>query len=431
MRQRQPQPLLNALAHSGCSSLPPSPLPHTHPSTPTHRRRWNNRHLPPLRAPTHPQFTDADGNRRLFKVAPLCDALQRQLSPARPPTADTRPANGGRGAGRGGSGPAPPHGAPSVSTSGHPSVSSSAPPSVSAPGAPDGPVCFGNLHQLDFLVLAFLQGNDYLPKLRGAQLPRMWARLARLLRSADFAGQHLLRPMAEEVEVNVHLLVELAGGTCETIASPEEEWEGEEEEEEQEEGEEELAWGSHGAGREASTAGVPGASAAARPPPCSSARKRPREALPRYDVDGYLHCLAWCAAMYLTGTCPDFSVAYTARAAPTAAQLARWLVVRDETVTGRACMPVYRLPAASRMGVPMAPDVFSLCLLPAVAAAYLPRPLHALMEAGAPLSDIFHANQVRHHPRSGPVRSRTLVLPCAATPHTHTLHAHSSPSRAL
>ena len=45
-----------------------------------------------------------------------------------------------------------------------------------------GSVGLGGLTQLDFLVVAFLQGNDYLPKLRGAQLHRMWLKLLKLVR---------------------------------------------------------------------------------------------------------------------------------------------------------------------------------------------------------------------------------------------------------
>ena len=50
----------------------------------------------------------------------------------------------------------------------------------------------GHAAQLDFLVVSFLAGNDYLPKVRGANLPKLWARCAKLL-SGEFRGQHLLR----------------------------------------------------------------------------------------------------------------------------------------------------------------------------------------------------------------------------------------------
>ena len=49
---------------------------------------------------------------------------------------------------------------------------------------------------LDFVVVAMLQGNDYLPKLRGAQLPRMWAKLVALAKGA-YQGQHLLAPQPD------------------------------------------------------------------------------------------------------------------------------------------------------------------------------------------------------------------------------------------
>ena len=47
------------------------------------------------------------------------------------------------------------------------------------------------------------------------------------------------------------------------------------------------------------------------------------------DAAGYLHCLAWCAAMYLGGSCPDFGVSYSAHRAPTARQLASHLQERE------------------------------------------------------------------------------------------------------
>ena len=52
--------------------------------------------------------------------------------------------------------------------------------------------------------------------------------------------------------------------------------------------------------------------------------------------------------------------------------------------------PEYELPSVAT--APLSPDVFALCLLPAAAVEYLPRPLQPLMDARGPLADIFHAS---------------------------------------
>ena len=105
--------------------------------------------------------------------------------------------------------------------------------------------------------------------------------------------------------------------------------------------------------------------------------------------------LAWCAAMYLSGSCPDYTCAYSAAAAPSAAQIGayhRELIGKQ----GADARPAYIMPPLNRQGTqPIGtPDVFCLCLLPAAAAQYLPAPLQALMDPSSPLADIFHSNLV-------------------------------------
>ena len=313
--------------------------------------------------------TDSEGAHKLFRVGALCEAFVAKAS--RPPKRSGQVAEQQPAIGR--------HAEPHVT------------------GLEGGGVTIGGLVQLDFLVVAFLQGNDYLPKMRGAQLPRMWARLVSLTRAGEFAGQHLLRPSAARVEVNLPLLVRLVGGTRGGdrggdrggpmamavtragkgggvivgggggggAAAEGEEGEGEEEGEtdDDEDDEDEMDEGATGARR-------------------------------RCDVESYLNTLAWCACMYLSGRCPDYSVAYTSRAAPTSSQLAAHMA-SVEGATGQACRPAYEVPtAAAAGGRALRPDVFSLCLLPAAAAPYLPAPLQRLMDPSHELADIFHGNLV-------------------------------------
>ena len=71
----------------------------------------------------------------------------------------------------------------------------------------------GHAAQLDFLVVSFLAGNDYLPKVRGANLPKLWARCAKLL-SGEFRGQHLLRTAPGRVALNGRFFVRLVTLAC-------------------------------------------------------------------------------------------------------------------------------------------------------------------------------------------------------------------------
>ena len=221
--------------------------------------------------------TDSEGAHRLFRVGALCEAFACTLGRSIPQAQD----------------------------------------------AVSGPVHLGGLVQLDFLVVAFLQGNDYLPKLRGAQLPRMWTALLKLLRSQEFDGQHLLVPHEDRVEINMVMLVRLARASC--VRSS---WNGdggaggdgggEEEGEEEEEGDEDKEDETEGLrlethAEERSCRGGPPSSIATSSCSDDAAFARPRA---RCDVEGYLHCLAWCACMYLCGRCPDYSCAYSAKVMP-------------------------------------------------------------------------------------------------------------------
>jgi 5'-3' exonuclease len=76
-------------------------------------------------------------------------------------------------------------------------------------------VAMGGKYQLDFLAVCFLTGNDYLPKLQGSSLPLLWSRLIRLLGAGgEHHGEHLLLPSEGRVEVNMPLLIKLAGSSC-------------------------------------------------------------------------------------------------------------------------------------------------------------------------------------------------------------------------
>ena len=313
---------------------------------------------------------DQNGSHRLFRVRVLCDAFVAK-------------AGGARGAGG---------------------------------LAGTGGAHLGGLMQLDFLVVAFLQGNDYLPKLRGAQLHRMWSKLLRLARpGGEFAGQHLLIPHADRVEINLAMLVRLLDGSpggahrdrpagnddvvddhgggsgarsavdlsddpSAKVAAQDGDDDDDDDDDDEEEGMDED-------GNEWEYDGDGNGDAA------SSNRHQGRHR--KGNVEDYLHTLAWCAAMYLSGSCPDYTCAYSAAAAPSAAQIGEYhreLIGKQ----GADARPAYIMPPLNRQGTqPIGtPDVFCLCLLPAAAAQYLPAPLQALMDPSSPLADIFHSNLV-------------------------------------
>lgn len=273
---------------------------------------------------------DAKGCHKLFTVQALCDVFLRQLSNP------------------------PPH---------------------------DSSARLGGFHQLDFLVVSFLMGNDYIPKLRGAKLQHLWGTLARLLHGGEFRGQHLLLPSEGRVEINMRLLVALTGSSCVRVASASARVEAEEEADDSDDGE---------SSEEKEQDGDDNGEGSCHHGPASSRG---------VDVESYLRTLAWCAYMYLSGSCPDYSVTYASRTAPTAAQLAAFATKKQQE-SGSAYRPSYEAPLLGGIvtSAPLSPDAFCLCLLPAAAAAYLPRPLQAIMlDPLHPLADIFRANQIWPH----------------------------------
>jgi hypothetical protein len=292
---------------------------------------------------------DAKGCHKLFTVQALCDIFLRQLGPTPQP--------------------------------------------CTAP--------LGGMHQLDFLVLSFLMGNDYVPKLRGARLPHLWSTLARLLRGGEFRGQHLLLPSEGRVEINMRLLVALTGSSCVSVrgagARAEADEDDEDSDDDESSDEKEQDDEDHGdATAESSSHG--------------------RASWRGADVDGYLRTLAWCACMYLSGCCPDYSVTYASRTSPTAAQLAAF-AAKKEQESGSACRPCYMAPTpgGTAASAPLAPDVFCMCLLPAAGAAYLPRPLQTIMlNPSHPLADIFRANQIWPHDLVRRVTETVASVPLSA-----------------
>ena len=289
--------------------------------------------------------TDAKGCHKLFSVQALCDCFLRQLGPTPQPFS----------------------------------------------------VPLGGMHQLDFLVVSFLMGNDYIPKLRGAKLPHLWGTLARLLRGGEFRGQHLLLPSEGRVEINMRLLIALTGssrvcvqgaGARAKAAAVEDDEDSDDDESSDEKEQDDEDDGVVCAG--------------------SSSRGA--------DVEGYLRSLAWCAYMYLSGCCPDYSVAYASRTSPTAAQLAAF-AAKKEQECGNAYRPCYEapMPRGTFVSAPLPPDVFCMCLLPAAGAAYLPRPLQAIMlDPSHPLADIFRANQIWPHDLVRRVTQTVASVPLSA-----------------
>ena len=83
----------------------------------------------------------------------------------------------------------------------------------------------------------------------------------------------------------------------------------------------------------------------------------------RASVPEYLQMMLWCAHMYLSGKCPDFSAAYTFPWAPTAREIAS-VAAAEEERTGAPFAPAYEAPPAGVAGEPLPPDQFCMCVLP-------------------------------------------------------------------
>lgn len=217
-------------------------------------------------------------------------------------------------------------------------------------------------------------GNDYIPKFPGAKLPLLWGTLTQLLHGGEFRGQHLLLPSEGRVEINMRLLIALTRHSCIRITEAstlESEKDGDYSENHESEIENEPDDVRHGC-----NVGLDNA--------CG------------VDVESYLHTLAWCAYMYLSGSCPDYSIIYYSRKAPTADHLDAF-AAKKQKENGKACHPSYATPSqhGSFVSAPLSPDVFCMCLLPAAGAPYLPRPLQAIMlDQSHPLAECFHANKI-------------------------------------
>jgi len=226
------------------------------------------------------------------------------------------------------------------------------------------------LHELDFLAIAFLQGNDYLPKLPGANLPRYSWKLPKLLKEKRWRGQHLLNVRdGTIVEVNLPLLVALTKGSHarrgENGGTGEDKGELDEDQDM-----------TDAVGDETSD------TTEASQDDSSGIKKGS-------DPSQYLTCLAWCTAMYLTGTCPDYAVTYQYRKPPTAADL-------ESFQNAKHPQSFYQIQLEGKVS-PLPADIFSLCLLPGAAKQYVPLPLQCLMDKDGPLSDIFHQSNPSPH----------------------------------
>ena len=315
-------------------------------------------------APVDVLTTDSEGRRKLFRVTQLCAHFGRQLRP--------KQSHGQGGPERRLAEDVEAYTKKQFSEyfGGTAEWERAAPALPPSGGAGDGGGGDG-LASLDFVVVVMLQGNDYLPKLRGAQLQRMWAKLAALGRGA-YLGQHLLAPQPNGgILLNLPMFLTLVTGASvashvselQTVAGDVAAGEGEEEES----GEEEVVDGAELEELEeleVASSGTRG----------------------RCDVNAYVRTLLWCAHAYVAGGQQlDYAISYRHPAAPTAAQL-------EAHFAGIHAWPSYEPPPPDARGTPLRPDAFAMALLPAAAQPYVPAPLQPLMAEGHALSDLFHAS---------------------------------------
>jgi hypothetical protein len=90
---------------------------------------------------------------------------------------------------------------------------------------------------------------------------------------------------------------------------------------------------------------------------------------PLFDTESWLRMLLWAVAMYVDGFCPDFYFTYPRPYGPSAADILRWLKEIDGD-------PIPMLQPPISVAPPLPPHAALLALVPARAARLLPRPLY-------------------------------------------------------
>jgi hypothetical protein len=87
-----------------------------------------------------------------------------------------------------------------------------------------------------------------------------------------------------------------------------------------------------------------------------------------YDTEEWLRTLLWALAMYIDGFCPDFYHTYSRAYGPSASDIVRWLKENDGD-------PLLQLQPPLSVAPPLPPHAALLALVPASAARLLPQPI--------------------------------------------------------
>lgn len=283
--------------------------------------------------------------------------------------------------------------------------------------------------RLDFVILSMLQGNDYLPKVRGISLPRLWRRYIKLkaprkgTRSkAPFAGQYIIN--ADTRTFNwafLHSLMlhtgyevpEISGGstagntanTAAPSAAPsrkenESDWgedivvytgnedgqyldpvdEGEEEsavdDDDEDESEETGDDWEEGESDEEGFGDIDEDEAHIENLVAISGSNTKH-----YDTERYLRTLLWTLQMYIDGHCSDYSFSYNKPYAPSCAVI-RKFIEDNGGDPFEVQAPVSNAPA-------LLPHQAAMAMLPQSAAKFLPKPMQAIVADPKLARDIF------------------------------------------
>ena len=212
----------------------------------------------------------------------------------------------------------------------------------------------------DLVVLSMMQGNDYLPKLRGGAFPNTWNAYVHLKAPGGaWQGQHLV--LGSQRTLNLQFLSAL----MQQANHPEVP---------------ELTPEMLARNRLASQRGqLMAAGVELADEEMVEADNDPEyeEMLAVYggerqlhDTAQWLRALLWTLAMYVDGYCPDYFFTYPKLHAPSSADIVRWIDENDGDPVEELHPPVSNAP-------PLLPHAALLALLPPSATHLLPSPLYA------------------------------------------------------
>lgn len=255
--------------------------------------------------------------------------------------------------------------------------------------------------RLDLALLLMMQGNDYVPKLRGSSFKSIWAAYKALkTRQGPMSGRYLL--CGEQRTINLEFLYALMSRLENPLVPQLTKQLVEMYREASIRGQEmarlaELEPTRTGATETSDNDSISDVEQILyngdleEPSPCNETTKEPATDMTdpddmlemvetpecvsddndetMFDTENWLRMLLWALAMYVDGFCPDFYFTYPKPYGPSATDIVRWLQEIDGD-------PIPTLQPPMSVAPPLPPHAALLALIPSTAAKLLPRPLY-------------------------------------------------------